>query len=419
MAVKRLFVVALLVALSACVAFVPRASAGDFADGPCFDSNGPDTATCPAGTTGSQYSVTILPKEGAGCGAASPQEWTVSSGAIPPGLTFSSNGTAGAVISGIPTQAGNFTFYITVHNPYKEDPPGTIVCNGDFSDKKFTIPIIPGLPKLTLGPESTAKGTTGTPYSLQMIASVPDAKTWSITSGTLPPGLAINASSGLISGTPTTAGTYDFTVFAKVNADSRSDTKALEIVVRDPLRITGTEPFTTTRHAVSEVGAPFEATLGASGGFGTYTWSLSSGELPPGLDLADGSISGTPTAAGSYAFTATVTDAEGRTANYPARVSVAERIAITTVLFRPAKVGKLFGAKLKTLGGVKPTAWRITLGPLPRGVRFDRTTGILAGIPKKAGRYRVTFEVTDSLGIVATKRLRLTVIPVAVVRKKR
>jgi hypothetical protein len=78
---------------------------------------------------------------------------------------------------------------------------------------------------------------------------------------------------------------------------------------------------------------------------------------------------------------------------------------------RPAKVGKLFGAKLKTFGGVAPATWRITLGPLPRGIRFDRTTGILAGIPKKAGTYRVTFEVTDSLGIVAKKTLKLIVIP--------
>ena len=411
MAVKRLFVVALLAALSACVAFVPRASAGDFADGPCFDSNGPDTATCPAGTTGSQYSVTILPKEGAGCGQASPQVWTVSSGAIPPGLTLSSNGTAGAVISGIPTQAGNFTFYITVHNPYKEDPPGTIICNGDSSDKKFTIPINPGVPKLTLGPESTTTGTTGAPYSLQMTASVPDAKTWSINSGTLPPGLAINASTGLISGTPTTAGTYDFTVLAKVNADSRSDTKALEIVVRDPLRVTGTDPFSTARRASTEVGVSFDATLDATGGFGTYTWSLASGQLPRGLSLEDGSISGTPRTAGTYAFIARVADAEGRTASYPARIVVAEKLTVATTIFRPAKVGKLFGAKLKTFGGVAPDTWRITLGPLPRGVRFDRTTGTLAGIPKKAGTYRVTFEVTDSLGIVAKKTLKLIVIP--------
>jgi hypothetical protein len=394
---KRL---SLLVAVAAVVSIVvvPGASAGNFDEGR-MGCSGESPGVCPSGTVGVPYSLKFLlmGDEDLGCAA-----FTIpSSGSIPPGLN-ALKFTSQSVLSGTPTQAGTYEFYATV------DYPG---CGKPASDYTFRITINQGLPKLTLGPESTTTGTTGTPYSLQMTASVPDAKTWSISVGTLPPGLAIDASTGLISGTPTTAGTYDFTVYAKVNADSRSDSKSLEIIVRDPLRITGTEPFTPARHAMGEVGAPFDATLGATGGFGTYTWSLSSGELPPGLDLVDGAISGTPTAAGSYAFTATVTDAEGRTANYPARVSIAEKIAITTALFRPAKVGKLFGAKLKTLGGVKPTAWRITLGPLPRGIRFDRTTGILAGIPKKAGRYRVTFEVTDSLGIVAKKTLKLTVIP--------
>ena len=151
-----------------------------------------------------------------------------------------------------------------------------------------------------------------------MTASVADPKTWSISSGTLPPGLAIDASTGLISGTPTAAGQFDFQVLAKVNSDTRSDTKVLAIVVRDQLGILGAEPFTTARRAIGEVSVPFDATLTATGGSGTYAWSLTSGALPPGLILEEGAISGTPTTAGVYAFTATLTDSEGRVANYPA-----------------------------------------------------------------------------------------------------
>ena len=157
-------------------------------------------------------------------------------------------------------------------------------CVGGYSDKKHTININQGLAKLTLGPEATAPATVGSPYSLQMTATVADAKTWSISAGSLPTGVALDAATGLISGTPTAAGQFDFTVSAKMNGDTRSDTKALGIVVRERVAIAGSEPFTTARRAVGEVTAPFEAMLVASGGTGTYTWSLTSGTLPDGLD---------------------------------------------------------------------------------------------------------------------------------------
>ena len=232
--------------------------------------------TCPSGTVGQPYSLPlyILPADGKRGEDYSCATFRVTSGTFPPGLTFAND-----AIQGTPTQAGTFESYITV------DYPG---CGKPASDQRLIISINLGVPKLTLGPESAATGTTGAPYSLQMTASVADAKTFSISTGALPPGLALDASSGLISGTPTTAGTYDFTVYAKVNADSRSDTKALEIVVRTPLTISAADPFSSARRAQGEVGIPFDATLEAAGGLGPYTWTLASGTLPSGLTLAAG-----------------------------------------------------------------------------------------------------------------------------------
>jgi large repetitive protein len=395
----------LLVVLAAAlsIVFVPGAGAGNF-DEEKMGCMGDNPATCPAGTVGQPYSLTIYlapPDSGRGEDFGCAQFFH--SGGFPPGLTISDEG----YITGTPTQAGTYDFYLTVK--YHKEVSCDLTPKSD-SDDRFILKINPGVPKLTLGPESTPVGTTGAPYSLQMTASVPDPKTWSISSGTLPPGLAINPSSGLIAGTPTAAGTYDFTVYAKVNADSRFDSKALEIVVRDPLTVSAGDPFDAQR-AVGEVSVPFDGTISATGGFGTYTWAVTTGAVPPGLELVDGAITGTPTAAGSYAFVATVTDAEGRTASYTARIVIAPKLSISTLLLRAGKVGKLYGARLKTLGGMKPVSWRVSRGPLPRGVRFDRFTGTLTGFPKQAGRYRITFEATDALGVVSKRTFTVLVAP--------
>lgn len=397
MGVKRLLLI-LVLALSASVAIVSDAPAGDFADEPCPDVGG--IATCPPGTAGVPYSTTIKLKEGSGCGPGF-TTWSVTSGTLPPGLSLNSDG----VISGTPTEAGNFDFYITVSYPVLVDPP----CNGGFSDKQFRIPINPGVPKLTIGPESAPAGTVNAAYSLPMTANLADAKTWSVSEGALPTGLAIDSATGVISGTPTTAGTYGFTVRA-VLADQRSDTKALAITVRDPVAIVAPDLGTSSELAGSEVGVRFNALLSATGGTGTYTWSLTGGALPPGVVLGPtGALEGRPTRAGTYGFTISATDTEGRIATYKGALEVESRLSVVALLLRPGTVGKYYQATLRTSGGVGPMAWRIQRGPLPRGVLFDRNTATFFGTPGRARTYRIGVEVVDALGVKVTKTLVLVV----------
>jgi hypothetical protein len=245
-----------------------------------------------------------------------------------------------------------------------------------------------------------------------MRSNLPDAKAWSISAGALPPGVTINSADGLISGTPTAAGVYSFTVQAVVTPDplknpARSDTKALTITVRAPVAIAATE-----EPDASEVGVEYQLALTASGGTGTYTWALAGGQLPRGVAFApDGTISGTPRTPGVYRFTVTATDNEARTATYAGSLVVAARVAITRPKSPPTQVGKKYKLKLRSTGGVLPKTWRLTKGPLPKGVKFDKKLGLFSGIPTKAGRYPVTAELRDALGVTSTRTILIVVRP--------
>ena len=408
MSIKRLFIVMCLAAAASFV-FVPGASAGNF-DEQQMGCAGENPATCPDGTVGQPYSLTIyvLPPNGErgedfGCMTFAP-----TSGTFPPGLSISDEG----YIIGTPTVPGTYEFYLTAFMN-KESWCATSCGSKCTSDDNFIITINPGVapkPKLTIGPELTSPGTVGMPYSLPMTANLAEPKQWSIASGQLPAGLTLGASDGVITGTPTRSGSSTFTVLSVIAADpQRSDTKTLTIDVRDRLTITAPDEFDVRRVARTEVGESFLTSFEAFGGFGDYSWS--SKDLPAGFELdADGNLSGEPDAAGSHVFTATVVDEEGRRATYRGRIAVAERLAIVSTkrLFK-GRVGVRFAAAVRQEGGVAPLTRRVKKGPLPRGIFFNPTTGKFFGRPLKAGKWKVAIEIVDALGVKAKTTITIVV----------
>jgi prepilin-type N-terminal cleavage/methylation domain-containing protein len=162
----------------------------------------------------------------------------------------------------------------------------------------------------TAYPTTTLEATDGTtPY------------TWAITSGALPPGLALTAGTGAISGTPTTDGSYNFTIqVTDSDNPQRTATKSLTITV-NPNKPRITTEFLT----YGTVGQSYpSSTLSASGGLLPYSWALAGGSnLPPGLSMSSaGVISGTPSGPGTFAFTINVTDGRSRIASKNLSIAV-------------------------------------------------------------------------------------------------
>jgi hypothetical protein len=380
-------------------------------DSTCPNVAGENTNTCPAGTVGAPYSIRFKEREGSGCGPGR-QTFHLDSGALPPGLGIELNG----ALHGTPTQAGTYRFYLEMREP--EDDPGN--CRGDRTQKQFTLdidpstaPPAPALPELTIGPEQSGVpvATVGSPYRLAMTANLADAKTWSIADGALPLGTALDPTSGLISGTPAAAGSFSFTVRAAVS-EQQADTKALTIIVREPLVVSFPDLETSVGTRIRwEVGVPFSAQVLASGGAGAYTWRIA-GMLPAGITLGqDGVLTGRPLTTGVFRFGVIATDGEGRAALSAGRLTVAQRLSIVPRPLRRGRVGKAYRRKLYASGGVVPKEWELVRGVLPRGVALDGVRGMLVGEPREAGRYRVRIRAVDALGVRSGRTYLLRIAP--------
>jgi formylglycine-generating enzyme required for sulfatase activity len=169
--------------------------------------------------------------------------------------------------------------------------------DGDGTAPKITTTSLPG-------------GTVGTAYSQTLEATGDTPVTWSLAGGALPAGLNLAETTGTITGTPTAARTSTFTVRA-TNA-AGSDTKSLSITIAAAGGGGGgTAPrITTASLQGGTVGTAYSQTLAATGD-SPINWNVSAGTLPTGLTLQSDTISGTPTAAGTSAFTVRAANAAG------------------------------------------------------------------------------------------------------------
>jgi large repetitive protein len=392
----RMSRILLLVVLAAALAgvVVPSASALAFVDDVCPVQTGGVVKICPQGETGKSYSLQMKGREGTGC---VPYVTFRVIGTLPTGLSMSSSG----LISGTPTQAGEWTFWVEMKDIPASEGGIEWCADSKSTERQFSITIVQGL-QILQRQSTLTPAQLNVPYSLQFSATG-GTPTWSVSSGSLPPGLTLNSATGLLSGTPTAVGNFTFRITA--TAGSRSDTQTYSLSVLEPLRVT------LTRLPPAEVGFPFTIDFEATGGRPAHIWSVE-GALPRGLtlDAATGVLSGTPRVAGTYPLKVTVTDSIGLKTTQEVTLKVAAKLAFVRRPLPAAKVGKLFSLRIPVLGGVLPRQWKLT-GLLPTGFKFGKRLGVLTGTPTKAGTFRFTIQVTDKFGATAKKTYVLKVLP--------
>jgi large repetitive protein len=321
-----------------------------------------------------------------------PYHFVVDSGQLPPGLKLSDLDYTTGLVSGVPTESGTWSAWLSLHD-----------CAGKSAQTLFTFEVWPrswGI-KTTSLPSAVA----GSSYTVKLQAGdhPVTAVNWKVTKGTLPAGLTLGAD-GTISGTPTAAGSSTFTITAtSSDSDSimRTDSKQFTVNV---VALTAAASRT-----LGEVGVPFSSTLIATGGQTPYAWTAPKG-LPPGLDLgADGVVSGIPTRAGTYTVTIHLAEAGGAAKDFQVTLVVRARLAIAAARLPVAAAGRAYRAQIHVRGGAAGLRWRIAGGALPHGVKLDARTGKITGRPASAGTFRVRVSVRDALGATATKTFVLSV----------
>ncbi|HAM45800.1 MAG TPA: hypothetical protein DCM67_12365 [Propionibacteriaceae bacterium] len=320
------------------------------------------TASLSNAVVGTAYSFTVT-----ATGGTSPFTWAATG--LPSGLSM--NTTTG-VISGTPSAVATPNVTVTVTDD-----------TGKTDSETFALTIGPAV---SISTTSLTSAVVDTAYSVTLAgAGGTTPYTWSATN--LPTGLSVASSTGVISGTPTTAGTKTVTITVTDNK-GKTASKNLSLTVGPGLSIaTATLP-------VGSVGTAYSATLNGAGGHSPYSWTATN--LPTGLSISSaGVISGTPTAAEMPNVTVTVTDSDGKTASKVMTMDISEPLLVATESLPAAVVGDPVNATLEASGGTAPYTWS-SVFTMPAGLTLNSTTGVISGTPTTANSYNMLIQVRDA-----------------------
>jgi len=318
-----------------------------------------------------------------GQGSSAIASWIVSAGQLPPGLSLnvSKLNLNNALVSGIPTQAGSFTFTVQAQD-YTIPQTATM-------DITIAVDTLLAITKAAL-----KNGGQNQVYSDSFTAVNGTAPLrWSI-SGDFPAGLSLDPTSGQVTGTPSNFGGFAYTVSVNdSNSAMQSDSGKGILNIAEQMQIVGSL-------APAYIGQPYNSGFFTIGGSYPYSWILISGSLPSGLALAPaGNIVGTPTQLGSSTFVLQVTDSGTPPYILTRQVTLTVVPTLLSVFgnpLSPAPVNVLYHSQIPASGGTPPYSWSISSGQLPPGLNLDPATGYIDGTPTQVGTFNFVAMGTDS-----------------------
>ncbi|WP_338873119.1 putative Ig domain-containing protein [Myxococcus stipitatus] len=339
------------------------------------------TLTLPDATQGSAYNQALTATGGMGA-----RTWTLATGALPPGLTLSAQGT----LSGTPTSTGPSSFSVRVTD-----------VNGRNDSRTFSLDVSAPLTITNL----PADGYATAPYNTTLTASGGRLPfTWSLAAGGLPSGLTLAADTGVISGTLGAQASTSALTLRVTDSRGRTHDRDVTLQVYPLPAISGPDTPVDVYVGVSVSGVFY----GVTGGKAPFTFDTTSA-LPSGLALSsDGRLMGSPTVPGAFSTQVRVTDANGRTALRPLTLNIFESPAVTTTVLPSARSGEPYTTTLASSGGKAPFSWRVSQGVLPSGLSLS-SDGVISGTPTTAGTSSFNVVVEDAAGTPASRALVLTV----------
>ncbi|MEH3114073.1 Ig-like domain-containing protein [Pedobacter terrae] len=261
-------------------------------------------------------------------------------------------------------------------------------------------------PQIIFNGATLTNATPGFAYAKQLDAATGGTAgyTYALAAGsTLPSGLSLS-SGGAITGTPTAANTYNFSVIA-------TDAKGC--------KATATYSLTVTAALVLAPGALPEGVTGtvyptqiipaAIGGTGPYTYTATG--VPPGLAFnpTTREITGTPTQPGTYTIPVTVVDANGNTLISNYTVKITDPLLLPAASLADGTTGTVYTTQIipSATGGTTPYTYSAT--GLPPGLTFNPSTRAITGTPTTTGSYSVPVTVTDADGKTVTTNYSINI----------